>query len=112
MLAAIAAAARGAKGLKPVTTEKRDLFRRPLTPPELARFDAVLLDPPRAGAAAQIEAIAASSIRRVAYVSCDPGSFARDARRLADRGFRLLPVIPIDQFLWSGHIELVAGFER
>jgi 23S rRNA (uracil1939-C5)-methyltransferase len=111
-LAALAAAAKNTPGLKPITTEKRDLFKQPLTVPELKAFDAVLLDPPRAGAEAQIRALAASSIARIAYVSCDAASFARDAAILAQAGFVLGPVTPIDQFLYSGHIELVAGFER
>src|SRR6202012_983964 len=111
-LAALAEAARKAKGLKPVTTEKRDLFKTPLTPLELAGFDAVVLDPPRAGAEAQARALAASKVGRIAYVSCDAGSFARDARILADAGFVPGPVTPIDQFLFSMHIELVAGFTR
>jgi 23S rRNA (uracil1939-C5)-methyltransferase len=111
-LAALAAAARATSGLKPVTSEKRDLFKRPLTATELNRHDAVLLDPPRAGAQAQIREIAASKLRRVVYVSCDARSFARDARTLADAGFRPGPVTPIDQFLWSSHIELVGLFSR
>jgi 23S rRNA (uracil1939-C5)-methyltransferase len=118
-LAALAAAARafapvggGAKGLKPITTEKRDLFKQPLTPPELKAFDAVLLDPPRAGAEAQARALTASTIAHVVYVSCDAASFAHDAAILAGAGFRPGTVTPIDQFLYSGHIELVAGFER
>jgi 23S rRNA (uracil1939-C5)-methyltransferase len=111
-LAALAAAARSASGLKPVTTEKRDLFKQPLTPPELKTYDALLLDPPRAGAEAQMRALAQSTLRRIVYVSCDAESFARDAALLAVAGFRPGTVIPIDQFLYSGHIELVAGFER
>ncbi len=111
-LAVLAEAARKAKGLKPVTTEQRDLFKVPLTPLELNRFDAVVLDPPRAGAQAQVEAIAGSKLRRVIYVSCDAGSFARDAAILVKAGFRAGPVIPIDQFLYSDHIELVGSFTR
>jgi 23S rRNA (uracil1939-C5)-methyltransferase len=111
-LAALASAAKNTPGLKPVTTEKRDLFKQPLTAPELKGFDVVLLDPPRAGAEAQARALAASAIGRVVYVSCDAASFARDAPILAGAGFALGPVTPIDQFLYSGHIELVAGFER
>jgi 23S rRNA (uracil1939-C5)-methyltransferase len=110
-LAALAAAAR-APGLKPLTTERRDLFRLPLTPLELARFEAVVLDPPRAGAEAQARALAASKVSTLAYVSCDAASFARDAAILAGGGFTPGPVQPIDQFLWSSHIELVAGFTR
>jgi 23S rRNA (uracil1939-C5)-methyltransferase len=111
-LAALAAAARATSGLKPVTTEKRDLFKQPLTVPELKAFDALVLDPPRAGAEAQMRQIAASNLRRLVYVSCDAASFARDAALLAEAGFKPGAVTPIDQFLWSGHIELVAGFQR
>jgi len=112
MLDALAAAARTTQGLKPVTTEKRDLFKEPLIAAELERFDAVVLDPPRAGALAQARALAQSTVGRVAYVSCDPASFARDARILADGGYRMGPVVPVDQFLWSSHIELMAAFAR
>jgi 23S rRNA (uracil1939-C5)-methyltransferase len=111
-LAALLSAARSTPGLKPITTEKRDLFKEPLTPPELKEFDAVLLDPPRAGAEAQVKALGQSAVRRIAYVSCDAASFARDAAILKKAGFQPGPVTPIDQFLWSGHIELVGGFER
>jgi 23S rRNA (uracil1939-C5)-methyltransferase len=111
-LAALATAARNTKGLKPVTTEKRDLFKQPLTVPELKVFDALVLDPPRAGAEAQMRQIATSHLRRLVYVSCDAASFARDAAILAEAGFEPGAVTPIDQFLWSGHIELVAGFQR
>lgn len=111
-LAVLAEAARKAKGLKPVTTERRDLFKLPLTPLELNRFDAVVLDPPRAGAEAQVKAIAGSKLRRVIYVSCDAGSFARDAAILVKAGFRAGPMAPIDQFLYSDHIELVGSFTR
>jgi 23S rRNA (uracil1939-C5)-methyltransferase len=111
-LAALADAARKAKGLRPITTEKRDLFKLPLTPLELSRFDAVVLDPPRAGAEAQVKALASSKIKKIAYVSCDAASFARDAAFLVDAGFRAGPVLPVDQFLYSDHIELVGGFIR
>jgi 23S rRNA (uracil1939-C5)-methyltransferase len=111
-LAVLAEAARKAKGLKPVTTERRDLFKTPLTPLELNRFDAVVLDPPRAGAEAQIKMLAASKVRRVIYVSCDAASFARDAAILVKAGFRAGPVTPVDQFLYSDHIELVGSFAR
>ena len=110
-LMALAQAAK-AKGLKPVTTETRDLFRQPLTAAELARYDAVALDPPRAGAEAQAQALAKSTVPVIAYVSCDAASFARDAAILVAAGYRIGPVTPIDQFLWSPHIELVAGFTR
>lgn len=111
-LAVLAEAARKAKGLKPVTTERRDLFKVPLTPLELNRFDAVVLDPPRAGAEAQVKAITGSKLPRVIYVSCDAGSFARDAAMLVKAGFRAGSVTPVDQFLYSDHIELVGSFTR
>ncbi|RIY03379.1 class I SAM-dependent RNA methyltransferase [Aureimonas flava] len=111
-LASLEKARRAASGLKPVTVERRDLFRRPLTAKELARFDGVLFDPPRAGAEAQAREIAASGVRRVAAVSCNPVTLARDAAILVAGGYRLLRVTPIDQFLWSHHVEAVALFER
>jgi 23S rRNA (uracil1939-C5)-methyltransferase len=90
----------------------RDLFRRPLTPDELAPFDGVVLDPPRAGALEQVRLLAASLVARVAYVSCNPATFARDAAELTSGGFRLLWVRPVGQFRWSTHVELVAAFAR
>ena len=90
----------------------RDLFRSPLQPDELNRFDAVLLDPPRAGARAQVAEIAASTVSRVVYVSCNPSSWARDAAVLAEAGFRLSKLRPVGQFRWSTHVELVSLFER
>jgi 23S rRNA (uracil1939-C5)-methyltransferase len=110
-LAALAAAAKGV-GLKPVTTEARDLFKLPLMPAELKPYDAVVLDPPRAGAEAQAKMLAKSKVPAIAYVSCDAASFARDAAILIAGGYWIGPVTPIDQFLWSSHIELVAGFSR
>jgi 23S rRNA (uracil1939-C5)-methyltransferase len=107
---AVLAAARA--GGARVTAETRDLFRRPLLAPELARFDAVVLDPPRPGAAAQAKALAESRVPTVLYVSCSAPSFARDARTLVDGGYRLQRVTPIDQFLWSAHVELFAQFSR
>jgi len=101
-----------APGLKPITAEVRDLDRRPLLARELDRYDAVLFDPPRAGAAAQSVAIAASKAPVVVGVSCNPATFARDARVLLDGGFSLSHVTPVDQFLWSPHIELVGVFAR
>jgi 23S rRNA (uracil1939-C5)-methyltransferase len=95
-----------------VVAERRDLFRNPLGAKELDAFDAVVLDPPRAGAAAQVAEIARSTVPRVVYASCDPGSFARDARVLQDGGYRLEKLLPIDQFLWSPHLELIALFTR
>ncbi len=90
----------------------RDLFRNPLQPEELNRFDVVLLDPPRAGARAQVAEIAASTIARVVYVSCNPSSWARDAATLMAAGFRLIKLRPVGQFRWSTHVELVSYFER
>jgi 23S rRNA (uracil1939-C5)-methyltransferase len=95
-----------------VGAERRDLFRNPLTQQELDAFDAVLLDPPRAGAAAQCAEVARSKVARVVYASCDPGTFARDARTLQDAGYRLEKLLPIDQFLWSPHVESIALFQR
>jgi len=95
-----------------VAAERRDLFRIPLSAKELDAFDAVVLDPPRAGAAAQVAEIARSTVPRIVYASCDPGSFARDARVLQDGGYRLEKLLPIDQFLWSPHLELIALFTR
>jgi 23S rRNA (uracil1939-C5)-methyltransferase len=95
-----------------VTGESRDLFRRPLLSTELSRFDVVVLDPPRPGALAQARALAQSKVAKVLYVSCNAASFARDARILADGGYRLERVRPIDQFLWSPHVELFAQFSR
>ena len=96
----------------PVHALHRDLFRNPLQPEELSRFAAVLLDPPRAGAREQIAAIAASTLERVAYVSCNPSSWARDARVLVDAGFRLAALRPVGQFRWSTHVELTSLFMR
>jgi 23S rRNA (uracil1939-C5)-methyltransferase len=95
-----------------LTAETRDLYRRPLLPAELCGFDAVVLDPPRPGAKAQAEALARSDVARVLYVSCNPATFARDARILADGGYQLGRVVPLDQFLWSPHVELFAVFAR
>ncbi len=110
---ALAAAWRGAGGrLKKVDAQVRDLFRRPLAPEELRSFDAVAFDPPRAGAKAQCEALARSRVPRLAAVSCNPETFARDARILADGGYALSWVLPVDQFRWSAHVELAAAFRR
>ncbi|NCU20706.1 hypothetical protein EOM89_08210 [Candidatus Falkowbacteria bacterium] len=111
-LAALDAGWRGAAGLKRVTTEARDLFRRPLLPDELARFDAVVIDPPRAGAAAQVAELAASAVPVIAYVSCNPVTFARDARVLTGAGYLIDWILPVDQFRWSAHVELVARLSR
>ncbi len=95
-----------------VTVEERDLARRPLTPQELARFDAVVFDPPRAGAMAQSRELAASKVPVVIAVSCNPATFARDARILVDGGYRLGRVQPVDSFVWSAQLELVAAFNK
>ncbi|HEY6661674.1 MAG TPA: class I SAM-dependent RNA methyltransferase [Sphingomicrobium sp.] len=92
--------------------EHRDLYRRPVDTGELERFDAVIVDPPRAGAEQQALLLAASSVPRIAYVSCSPATFARDARILADGGYRLEWVRPVGQFRWSTHVELAACFSR
>ncbi len=112
MTGALAAGWRGATGLKQVTTEARDLFRRPLEPGELDRFEAAVIDPPRAGAEAQAARLARSAIPRVASLSCNPVTFARDARLLVEGGYRLDWVQVIDQFRWSPHVELAAQFTR
>lgn len=111
-LAALDRGWRGSPGLKPVTTERRDLFRRPLTAKELARFDAVVFDPPRAGAEDQARQLARSDVPRVAAVSCNPVTLARDLRLLIDGGYRLASITPVDQFLWSAHVEAVALLEK
>ena len=95
-----------------VAVEHRDLYRRPLDARELVNFDAVVLDPPRAGAEEQAKALAASPVARIAYVSCNPATFARDARLLADGGYSLEWVRPVGQFRWSTHVELAAAFSR
>lgn len=105
---AVARAGLGAR----ITAEPRDLARRPLGAAELARFDCALFDPPRAGAIAQAKAVAASSVPRAIAVSCNPATFARDARALAEGGFRIATIAPFDSFVWSPHLELVALFER
>ena len=95
-----------------VFTEHRDLFRRPLTTAELDRFDAIVIDPPRAGAREQVAQLAPSKVGRLAYVSCNPSSFARDAKALCEGGWRLDWVQPVGQFRWSTHVELAAAFSR
>jgi 23S rRNA (uracil1939-C5)-methyltransferase len=104
-------AAAGRAG-RAIFTEHRDLFRRPLNAQELNRFEAVILDPPRAGAREQIGQLAASTVSKIAYVSCNPGSFARDAKQLVEGGYRLQRIWPVGQFRWSTHIELVGEFLR
>ncbi len=95
-----------------VFVDHRDLFRRPLDVAELNRFEAVVLDPPRAGAREQVEALAASQVPAVAMVSCNPATFSRDAKTLVDGGYRLDWVRPVGQFRWSTHVELAACFRR
>ena len=103
---------RAAAGLRRLTAETRDLFRRPLEPGELSRFDAVVIDPPRAGAEAQTARLAASGVPRIAALSCNPVTFARDAAALVAAGYRLHWVQIVDQFRWSPHVELAALFAR
>jgi 23S rRNA (uracil1939-C5)-methyltransferase len=112
MVAALDQGWRMATGLKPVTTEARDLYRRPLLPDELNKLDAVVLDPPRSGAERQIAELCKSGMPKIAYVSCNPVSFARDAQTLCDAGFSLDWVQVVDQFRWSAHVELAASFTR
>ncbi|MEA3014998.1 MAG: rRNA (uracil1939-C5)-methyltransferase [Sphingomonadales bacterium] len=95
-----------------VFADHRDLFRRPLDVAELNRFEAVILDPPRAGAKEQTPLLAACLVPRLAYISCNPNTFARDARLLTEGGYRLLWVKPVGQFRWSTHVELAAAFQR
>ena len=95
-----------------VQVEHRDLYRNPLDAKELKRFDAAILDPPRAGAEEQVAALARSAVKRIAYVSCNPATFARDARMLVDGGYSLRWVEPVGQFRWSTHVELAARFTR
>ncbi|HEX7798827.1 MAG TPA: class I SAM-dependent RNA methyltransferase [Asticcacaulis sp.] len=111
-IAALRTAIASAPGLKTITAEARDLFRRPLLAEEMKGLDAVVFDPPRAGAEAQSREIARSNLSRAVAVSCNPATFARDAKILTEAGFRLDSVTPIDQFLWSAHVELVAVFSR
>ncbi len=111
-IAALKRAAETTAGLKPVATEVRDLFRRPLIAAELKRYDCVVFDAPRQGAEAQARALAASAVPLVIAVSCNPMTFARDARILIDGGYRLTRVTPVDQFRYSFHVELVGRFER
>jgi 23S rRNA (uracil1939-C5)-methyltransferase len=112
MVAALEKAARNATGLKRITAEKRDLFRRPLEPEDLRGLTGVVIDPPRAGAEAQARCLAASMVPVIAMVSCNSASFARDARILLGGGYRLDWVQVVDQFRWSHHVELAARFSR
>jgi 23S rRNA (uracil1939-C5)-methyltransferase len=111
-LQALAGAWRKTPGLKPVRTFARDLFRAPLSAKELGAYDALVFDPPRAGAAAQAAMVAKSGVARLVAVSCNPGTLARDLRILVDGGYRIARVVPVDQFLYSPHVEMVAHLDR
>ena len=111
-LAGLDRSARAATGLRQITTERRDLFRRPLLPTELDAFDAVVFDPPRAGAEAQARQLAATRVPVAIGVTCDTGTFARDAATLTEGGYRLESVTPVDQFRHSDHVEMVGVFRR
>lgn len=112
MLTALDQGWRKAEGLKPVTTEARDLFRRPLLPDEMKGLEAIVLDPPRAGAERQVVEICNAGVPRIAFVSCNPVTFARDAQALCDAGYTLDWVQVVDQFRWSAHVELAASFTQ
>ncbi|MGB0855175.1 MAG: class I SAM-dependent RNA methyltransferase [Pikeienuella sp.] len=112
LLTALTTGWRAVGGLAQVTTEARDLFRRPLLAADFKGYDAAIIDPPRAGAAAQTAEIAKSDLKKLASISCDPATFARDARTLLDAGWKLNWVQPVDQFRWSPHVELAAAFSR
>jgi 23S rRNA (uracil1939-C5)-methyltransferase len=111
-VAALRAAANEAGLSARIGVTQRDLARQPLQPAEFAGFAAVVLDPPLAGAAAQVAQIAAAMVPAVIYVSCNPATLARDARMLSQAGYRLAAATPIDQFLWSGRLESVCVFSR
>jgi 23S rRNA (uracil1939-C5)-methyltransferase len=112
MLKSLSDAWKTAPGLKPVTVATRDLFRQPLLPDELNKFDAAIIDPPRAGALAQTGELAKSNVRSVGFVSCNPVTFARDAKILIDSGFEIDWLRVVDQFRWSAHVEIAAKFSR
>lgn len=112
MVGALEKGWRQADGLHRLSAEVRDLFRRPLEPDEFKGFDAVVIDPPRAGAEAQVATLAKSGVRVIASVSCNPVTFARDAKVLVQAGYALTSVQVVDQFRWSSHVELVGKFER
>jgi 23S rRNA (uracil1939-C5)-methyltransferase len=109
---ALRKAAQMSKGLKPVKAEARDLFRRPLLPQELNDFDAVVFDPPRQGAQAQVQQLAKSRVPLLVAVSCNVATFARDAKVLIAAGYSIGRVTPVDQFRHTPHVELVAEFRR
>jgi 23S rRNA (uracil1939-C5)-methyltransferase len=110
--AASALAEAAAAGETSVTVERRDLARYPIPADALSRYAAAVFDPPRAGAARQAEALAVSALARIVAISCNPASFARDAARLIAGGFHLDRVTPVDQFVWTPHLELAAAFRR
>ena len=110
--AALVLKAAANRAQRTVFVDHRDLFRRPLTEAELGRFEAVVLDPPRAGAKEQVAHLAGATTPRIAYVSCNPATFARDAATLCQGGYRLDWVKPVGQFRWSTHVELVGCFTR
>lgn len=111
-IASLARAARLTSGIKPLKTEARDLMREPLVVNELKEFDAVVFDPPRAGAEAQARQLAKSNVKTIVAVSCDPASFARDAGILLSGGYKLKSLTAVDQFKWTSHVEIVAAFSR
>jgi 23S rRNA (uracil1939-C5)-methyltransferase len=110
MLTALDKGFRMAEGIKRVTNDIRDLYRRPLEPDEFKGYDAVVIDPPRAGAEAQSHTLARSKVPVIAAVSCNPATFARDAKILTQAGYKLNWVQVVDQFRWSPHVELAAQF--
>ena len=110
--AALALKSAAQRAGRPVFVDHRDLYRRPLDAKDLARFDAVVIDPPRAGAKEQTALLAASPVPAIASVSCNPATFARDAKMLVDGGYRMAWVRPVGQFRWSTHVELVGAFVR
>lgn len=112
MLESLSDAWKTAPGLKPVTVATRDLFRQPLLPDELKKFDAAIIDPPRAGALAQTGELAKSNLRSIGFVSCNPVTFARDAKTLVEAGFEVEWLHVVDQFRWSPHVEIAAKFHR
>ena len=111
-IASLALAARLTSGIKPLKAETRDLMREPLVANELKDFDAVVFDPPRAGAEAQAKQLAKSTVKTIVAVSCDPASFARDAEFLLGGGYKLKSLTAVDQFKWTSHVEIVAAFSR
>jgi len=111
-ITALQKAAQSTSGLKPLKAEARDLFRRPLMPQELRDYDAVVFDPPRQGAQAQVTQLAASKVPVIVAVSCNAATFARDAKILIDGGYKIAAVTPVDQFRHTPHVELVARFAR